>query len=126
MHIAGIEHVQLAMPSGCEDEARRFYSGLFGIPETPKPPELRNRGGVWFEGGGLKIHLGVEPDFRPARKAHPGLLVYDLPELVRSLRNAGIEVTEDGPLPGYHRVYVNDPFGNRIELLEALTDQDRP
>jgi catechol 2,3-dioxygenase-like lactoylglutathione lyase family enzyme len=115
--IVGIEHVQLAMPAGREAEARAFYAGLLGIPEVPKPPELARRGGAWFEDGPVKIHLGVEVDFRPARKAHPALLVRELATLVRRLRDAGIRVDED-PLPGHLRVYVSDPFGNRIELLE--------
>src|SRR5262245_66105299 len=117
MAILAIEHVQLAMPPGGEGDARAFYTGLLGIPEVPKPPELAKRGGVWFEAGALKIHLGVEADFRPARKAHPALLVADLRALVDRLRAAGVEVRDD-PFEGHHRVYVADPFGNRIELLE--------
>lgn len=117
MTILAIEHVQLAMPAGREDEARAFYSGLLGIHETPKPPELAKRGGAWFENGSVKIHLGVEADFRPARKAHPALLVRDLRPLVERLREAGVDIVED-PLEGYYRVYATDPFGNRVELLE--------
>ena len=117
MAILAIEHVQLAMPAGDEGDARVFYAVLLGIPEVPKPPELAMRGGVWFEAGALKIHLGVEADFRPARKAHPALLVGDLSALVERLRAAGVEVRDD-PLEGHYRVYVADPFGNRIELLE--------
>jgi catechol 2,3-dioxygenase-like lactoylglutathione lyase family enzyme len=115
--ILGIEHVQLAMPAGREAEARVFYSGLLGIPEVVKPPELAKRGGAWFETGTVRIHLGVEVDFRPARKAHPALLVRELRALVERLRAAGVDVVED-PLDGYFRVYVSDPFGNRIELME--------
>jgi catechol 2,3-dioxygenase-like lactoylglutathione lyase family enzyme len=117
MAIIGIEHVQLAMPPGREAEARAFYAGLLGIPEVPKPPELARRGGAWFEMGSVKIHLGVEVDFRPARKAHPALLVHELQALVERLREAGVEVLEE-PLEGCFRVYVDDPFGNRIELME--------
>jgi catechol 2,3-dioxygenase-like lactoylglutathione lyase family enzyme len=109
--------VQIAMPAGREAEAREFYSRLLGIPETPKPPELAERGGAWFENGA--IHLGVEADFRPARKAHPALLVRDLRALVERLREAQVDVVEDH-LEGYYRVYVADPFGNRIELMEPL------
>lgn len=116
--IVGIHHVQLAMPAGREEEARRFYRVLLGIPETPKPEHLAKRGGVWFESGQLKIHLGVEEDFRPARKAHPALLVNGLSGMIDRLRNAGIAVAEDEPLAGYKRVYVTDPFGNRLELME--------
>ena len=118
MQIETIEHIQLAMPAGQEDAARKFYSGLLEIPEVPKPPELARRGGVWFESGRLKVHLGVDPDFRPARKAHPGLLVRDLTSLVRKLRDAGVDVIQAEPLPGFAHVYVADPFGNRIELME--------
>jgi catechol 2,3-dioxygenase-like lactoylglutathione lyase family enzyme len=118
VRISGIDHVQLAMPRGREDEARHFYGDLLGLPEQPKPPNLAKRGGCWFGAEGIVLHLGVEADFRPARKAHPALLVEDLPALVRRLAEAGIEVVEDEPLPGYDRVYVADPFGNRIELLE--------
>ena len=106
------------MPAGSEDEARQFYSGLLGIPETPKPPHLAKRGGAWFEAGNLKIHLGVDADFRPARKAHPALLVEGLSELVEALSLGGYTVVDDEPLDGYSRVYVSDPFGNRIELME--------
>jgi catechol 2,3-dioxygenase-like lactoylglutathione lyase family enzyme len=118
MRVAGLDHVQLAMPAGREDEARRFYSGLLGLPEIVKPPELAKRGGAWFENGHVKIHLGVDADFRPARKAHPGLLIEGLAELVTRLREAGYAIVDDEPLPGHIRVYVSDPFGNRLELLE--------
>jgi len=117
MTILGIDHVQLAMPPGREDEARAFYAGLLGLLEIPKPPELARRGGAWFETAAVKLHLGVEADFRPARKAHPALLVRELPALVLRLRDAGVEVVED-PLEGHYRVYVADPFGNRLELME--------
>ena len=117
--IVGIDHVQLAMPIGGEDDARRFYAGLLEIPERPKPGDLAKRGGVWFENGAVKIHLGVEADFRPAQKAHPALLVRGLDALVVRLRRAGVTVTDD-QLSGYLRVYVSDPFGNRLELMEPL------
>ena len=120
MRIIGIEHVQLAMPRGEEHRARNFYSGILGIPEVPKPAELAKRGGVWFESEYLKIHLGVEAEFRPARKAHPALLVEDLRALLVLLRERGISVVDDDALEGFFRVYVSDPFGNRIELMEPL------
>jgi catechol 2,3-dioxygenase-like lactoylglutathione lyase family enzyme len=113
-----IDHVQLAMPAGCEDEARGFYAGLLGITEQQKPEHLAKRGGCWFENRDVKIHLGVEVEFRPARKAHPALLVDDLLALVAQLRSADVHVRDDEPLDGYRRVYVDDPFGNRIELME--------
>lgn len=118
MPIVAIEHVQLAMPPGMEQAARQFYEGLLGIPEVPKPPDLAKRGGAWFEHGSLKIHLGVEADFRPARKAHPALLVTNLEGLVALLKQHNVKVVDDEPLEGYLRVYVADPFGNRIELME--------
>ena len=120
MRVTRIEHVQLAMPAGGEDLARKFYAGILGISETPKPAHLAQRGGCWFERGDLKIHLGVESGFRPARKAHVALLVAALDELEENLKASGYAVTEDEPLEGYHRIYVDDPFGNRIELLEAI------
>ena len=116
--VTGIHHVQLAMPLGGEAAARRFYSDLLGIPEVPKPVELARRGGVWFETATIRIHLGVEQDFLPARKAHPGLLVADLRMLAEQLTNAGYNVTEGEPMQGYEHLYVNDPFGNRLELLQ--------
>ena len=108
------------MPPGKEAAAREFYEGVLGIPEVPKPPHLAKRGGAWFERGTLKIHLGVEADFRPARKAHPALLVVDLESLIARLKEHSIKVIDDDPLEGYLRVYVADPFGNRIELMEPL------
>jgi catechol 2,3-dioxygenase-like lactoylglutathione lyase family enzyme len=116
--IVGVDHVQLAMPAGREAEARAFYAGLLGIPERAKPPVLAARGGVWFESGPLKLHLGVDSDFRPARKAHPGLLVSGLEALIGDLQRAGYHVATDEPIEGYLRVYVDDPFGNRLELME--------
>jgi catechol 2,3-dioxygenase-like lactoylglutathione lyase family enzyme len=118
MSIEAIDHVQLAMPAGREAEAVAFYEALLGISQQPKPAHLAARGGCWFERGDLKIHLGVEADFRAARKAHPALRVKDLPALVARLSDAGVAIRDDEPLEGYDRVYVDDPFGNRIELLE--------
>jgi catechol 2,3-dioxygenase-like lactoylglutathione lyase family enzyme len=115
-----IDHVQLAMPAGGEPEAVAFYEGLLGIPNVPKPPHLAVRGGCWFEDGALKIHLGVEADFRAARKAHPALVVDGLRTLVATLQEAGATLKQDEPLDGYDRVYVDDPFGNRIELMEPI------
>lgn len=117
MTILAIEHVQLAMPAGEEDRARGFYRDLLGIAETPKPPHLAARGGCWFEDGAVKIHLGVEADFRPARKAHPALVVDDVRALAERLKAAGVRVVADEPLEGWERVYADDPFGNRIELM---------
>ncbi len=114
-----IDHVQLAMPAGAEDRATAFYEGVLGIPRVPKPPELEARGGCWFEREGLRVHLGVEDDFRPARKAHPALAVDDLDGLRSALEAAGhaVRCTED--VPGMPQWYVDDPFGNRVELVPA-------
>ncbi|MEK1925904.1 MAG: VOC family protein [Rhizobium giardinii] len=116
--LLSIHHVQLAMPAGGEDQARAFYAGLLGIPERAKPDNLAKRGGCWFEAGALKVHLGVDADFRAALKAHPAFLVDDVGFLAKKLNAAGCRVVEDEPLEGYERVYVHDPFGNRIELIQ--------
>ncbi len=118
MRVERLDHVQLAMPPGREAEARAFYSGVLAIPEVEKPPHLAKRGGCWFERDGLKLHLGVEQDFRAARKAHPALIVSELNTLIERLKAAGYRTVDDEPLAGYMRCYVEDPFGNRIELME--------
>lgn len=119
--VRAVDHVQLAMPSGGEDRARAFYGDLLGLPETPKPPVLAARGGAWFEGDGVRLHLGVEADFRPARKAHVALVVDDVRALAADAAAAGYEVAEADPLEGWDRVHVFDPFGNRLELMQPLT-----
>lgn len=116
---SAIDHVQLAMPTGQEDAARGFYSQLLGMTELPKPSELAKRGGCWFESGTVQVHLGVEADFRPAKKAHPALRCQDYEGLTSRLRAAGIEVTEDDNIPGVWRCHIADPFGNRIELIAS-------
>jgi catechol 2,3-dioxygenase-like lactoylglutathione lyase family enzyme len=113
---AGIDHVQLAMPRGQEDVARLFYTGVLGLPEVPKPPALAARGGCWFELGATRVHLGVEDDFRPARKAHPALAVVGLAAFVDA---TGLPFTWADDVPGLDHGYVTDPFGNRIELVDA-------
>ncbi|WP_295632513.1 VOC family protein [Novosphingobium sp.] len=118
MTLRAIDHVQLAMPLGKEDAARAFYVGLLGLVERAKPPALAVRGGCWFESEAVRLHLGVEADFRPARKAHPALLVDGLARLTERLKAAGCTVRDDELLEGFDRIYVDDPFGNRIELLE--------
>jgi predicted enzyme related to lactoylglutathione lyase len=115
-----LHHVQLAMWRGGEDAARAFYGELLQLAEIPKPPSLADRGGVWFAQGGLELHLGVEDDFRPARKAHPGLLVTDVGELARRLSAAGESVTPQADLPGLLRFHAHDPFGNRLEFLQRV------
>jgi len=120
MGIVGIDHVQLAMPAGREADAVAFYEGLLGLTHVAKPPHLAVRGGCWFESPAARVHLGVEADFRPAAKAHPALLVDDLARLEAQLAAAGVEVRDEGGLDGYEQRYVDDPFGNRIELLQRL------
>lgn len=120
MRIRGIHHVQLAMPAGMEEQAEAFYEGLLGIPRVAKPDHLEARGGCWFETSEVRIHLGVESGFSPARKAHPALQVENLSALKARLIASGVEIVIDQPLPGHERFYVSDPFGNRIELLEPL------
>src|SRR5215475_7343959 len=112
-----IGHVQLAMPPGEEQTARRFYRDLLELGEIPKPAQLAARGGCWFGGGGLQLHLGVEQDFRPARKAHPALRCAGYEALMAKLKAAGVDVTEANDIPGIRRSHVFDPFGNRIELI---------
>lgn len=114
-----IDHVQLAMPLGGEEAARQFYRDLLGMVEIPKPPELAKRGGCWFESGEVQIHLGVEKDFRPAKKAHPALRCRDYAALIGRLSEASVSVAEVDDIPGLRRCHLHDPFGNRIELLDA-------
>ncbi|OGT73577.1 MAG: glyoxalase [Gammaproteobacteria bacterium RIFCSPLOWO2_02_FULL_57_10] len=121
MKIVALDHIQIAMPKGREEEARDFYQNILGIPEVPKPIALAKRGGAWFEYGQVKIHLGVEDDFRPALKAHPALLVSDLDQLIVALNDKGFTVTEDDSISGVKRVFSNDPFGNRIEFIQEVS-----
>lgn len=121
MSILGIHHVQLAIPAGGEEKARAFFITLLGFREIPKPPNLAKRGGAWFEAGTVQLHLGVEADFRPARKAHPAFVVDNLDDLISKVQSAGFEVdTTQPPLDGYKRSHIFDPFGNRIELMEKI------
>ncbi len=115
-----VHHVQLAMPRGGEDDARAFYGELLQMTEIPKPPGLADRGGIWFAQSRIELHLGVEEDFRPARKAHPGLLVTDLDELARRLSAVGQSVTPQEDIPGLLRFHAYDPFGNRLEFLQRV------
>jgi catechol 2,3-dioxygenase-like lactoylglutathione lyase family enzyme len=115
-----LHHVQLAIPPGGEDVAREFYAGVLGMDEVDKPAVLAARGGCWFRGGGWEIHLGVENDFVPARKAHPGVLVDGLDELAARLATAGHPSDFDPHFPGHRRLYSADGHGNRLEFLEAI------
>ncbi|GGD20795.1 glyoxalase [Nocardioides daphniae] len=115
----GLHHVQLAIPKGAEDKCRSFWGDVLGMTELEKPPVLAARGGCWFRGGGLEVHLGVEEDFSPAKKAHPGILVKHIRSLAQRLEEGGHEVTWDENFPGHERFYAFDKLGNRLEFLEA-------
>jgi catechol 2,3-dioxygenase-like lactoylglutathione lyase family enzyme len=117
--LISIDHVQLAMPGGKEEVAATFYADLLGLERKEKPPVLAVRGGCWFSNGSVTLHLGVEEGFRPARKAHPAIIVENLDDLSRTLGLAGHQVRWDDEIAGVRRCYVDDPFGNRIELIEA-------
>ena len=121
MKIISIDHVQIAMPAGGEEKARAFYASLLGFTEIPKPPDLAKRGGAWFQSGNVQLHLGVENDFRPARKAHPAFIVDEIEAVLEKVQLAGYETdTSQPPLDGYNRSHIFDPFGNRIELMEKM------
>jgi len=125
--VAGIDHVQLAAPPGCEEAARWFFGELLGLTEVDKPAALQGRGGVWFQAGSQQLHVGVEDPFAPAGKAHPALRVHRgaLDSLAARLEAAGVEVAWDGALDDVHRFFTADPWGNRIELLAAARPNDR-
>lgn len=118
--INGLHHVQVSCPAGSEEALRAFYGGLLDMTELVKPPVLAARGGVWFRRGEAEIHCGVEADFRPARKAHPGLICGDLDAVAAACIAAGHDVSWDDNLPGFRRCYVSDPVGNRLELLQPV------
>jgi catechol 2,3-dioxygenase-like lactoylglutathione lyase family enzyme len=119
---AGLDHVQLAAPPGCEPAARAFYGELLGLPEVPKPADMAGRGGCWFQCGAQQIHIGVEAEFAAAKKAHPGLRLADLQSfeaLAAQLEAKGVEVKRVRQMEagGVSRFFVNDPWGNRLELV---------
>jgi catechol 2,3-dioxygenase-like lactoylglutathione lyase family enzyme len=114
--VSGIDHIQLAMPAGGEDRARRFYGGVLGFEEVAKPAGLAARGGVWFRRGGMNLHLGIDRGFRPAQKAHPGFLSGELDRLADALGQRG-NICRDHL--GRRRFYADDPFGNRLEFIES-------
>jgi catechol 2,3-dioxygenase-like lactoylglutathione lyase family enzyme len=116
--IKKIDHVQLSAPKGCETAAREFFEGILGFLEIEKPEELKKRGGVWFGFDGFQIHIGVEENFVPAKKAHPAFLVENLAALKTKLTEKKVSFTEDYNLPGAKRIHTIDPFGNRLEFLE--------
>lgn len=116
--LVGLDHIQIAMPVGGEELARRFYGEILGLAEVVKPPPLAVRGGCWFVGPGIQIHMGAEASFVPARKAHPAFLVADLAACQRALTAAGVAVRPDSEVPNVRRFYADDPFGNRIEFIQ--------
>ncbi|EFE68996.1 glyoxalase [Streptomyces sp. NWU49] len=116
--ITAVDHVQLAAPPGSEERLRGYYTAVLGMTEIPKPPVLAARGGCWFRAQAVQLHLGIEPDFRPARKAHPGLRVTGIDAYAARLKAHGAPVTWDDDLPGHRRFYSEDPVGNRLEFLE--------
>jgi catechol 2,3-dioxygenase-like lactoylglutathione lyase family enzyme len=118
--ILGLDHIQLAIPVGGEPLARAFYQDVLGLPEVPKPADMAGRGGCWFENAAVRIHIGVEPDFVPARKAHPAFLVADLDQIMAALERAGRPLKPNSAVDGYRRIFTEDPFGNRIELMQRL------
>jgi len=120
MAITALDHVQLAMPGGREADADAFYRDLLGFTVVPKPPLLAARGGRWYALGDVQLHLGVDDDFRPAKKAHPALAVDGLDGLAATLERAGLAPRWEDDQPGIRHFYVDDPFGNRIELLEVI------
>jgi catechol 2,3-dioxygenase-like lactoylglutathione lyase family enzyme len=115
----GIDHVQLAAPPSCETAARKFYVEVLGMAELPKPAALQQRGGIWLKCGMHQVHIGVQVDFTPATKAHPAIRVLDMAALRVRLAAQKIELVEDDALPGVDRFYIHDPFGNRLEFVEA-------
>jgi catechol 2,3-dioxygenase-like lactoylglutathione lyase family enzyme len=116
--VTQLDHLQIAAPQGCEAAARDFYGALLGLPEIEKPVPLRSRGGCWFQCGAQQLHIGVETDFRPAKKAHPAFVVANLDELRRALLARDVKVTDDNSLRGVRRFHAEDPWGNRLEFLE--------
>lgn len=122
MPIIGLDHVQVAAPrqEGVEDQARTFYTELLGMQEIEKPDALKPKGGVWFTTGAGDLHVGIEDQFNPARKAHPAFLVSDLSSLRATLEAANVPTADAEVIPNVNRFYVHDPFGNRIELIERL------
>lgn len=117
-HIAGLDHVQVAIPPGADDAARAFYGGVLGLPEIPKPAPLNASGGVWFVTGSTQLHIGGQAGFVPAKKAHPAFIVEDFDAYCTLLRERAVRVREEPQVAGRRRAGIEDPFGNRIELIE--------
>lgn len=116
--LTGIDHIQIAAPPDAEEQAREFYGNLLGMEEIPKPENLQARGGCWFKCGAQEVHIGIQKDFTPAKKAHPGFTVHALEQLQSRLESAGYVISQEPPIAGRARFFTHDPFGNRIEFLE--------
>ncbi len=117
--IHALDHLQIAIAAGREEESRRFYRDVLGLPEVPVPAEVAHLATAWFACGNLQVHLGVDPDFRPSKKGHPAFLVADLAPMARRLERAGVPITAAPPLGNFKRCFVSDPCGNRLELIEG-------
>ena len=120
MPILSLDHVQVAIPVGGEARARDFYSGILGFSEIEKPAAMAGRNSIWFAAGPVNLHLGIEPDFHPAKRAHPAFVVVDLDEILAACERAGLTTKSDTAVNGYRRFHVFDPFGNRLELMERM------
>jgi catechol 2,3-dioxygenase-like lactoylglutathione lyase family enzyme len=118
MPILSLDHVQIAIPVASEERARAFYSGILGFAEVTKPAEMAERKSIWFVSGGVNLHLGLEPDFHPTKRAHPAFVVQGLDAIVAACERAGLPIKPDTSFNGFRRVHVFDPFGNRLELME--------
>jgi catechol 2,3-dioxygenase-like lactoylglutathione lyase family enzyme len=121
MPILSLDHVQLAIPAGVEALARSFYTGILGLTEVTKPASMAGRSSIWFAAGPVNLHLGIEEDFHPAKRAHPALVVDDLDEIVAACQRAGLPTRPDTSFTNFRRVHVFDPFGNRLELMESTS-----
>ena len=115
--LTGIDHIQIAAPPDSEKLARKFYGEILGMREIPKPENLKARGGCWFQCGAQEVHIGIQADFTPAKKAHPGFTVHALQQLKTRLEEADYIISEEPPIAGRERFFTHDPFGNRIEFL---------
>jgi predicted enzyme related to lactoylglutathione lyase len=118
MSILNIDHIQITIPVTSEDRARAFYSGILGFTEIEKPPQMVQRKSIWFVAGAVNLHLGIEPHFHPAKRAHPAFVVEGLDAILAACERAGLITKPDTSFNGFRRVHVFDPFGNRLELME--------
>ncbi len=121
MPILSLDHLQVAIPVGGENRAREFYTGILGFTEIEKPAPMAGRSSIWFAAGAVNLHLGIEPEFHPAKRAHPAFVVDDLDEILAACERAGLTTRPDTSFNGFRRVHVLDPFGNRLELMQRET-----